>query len=219
VTYRIIPSKFPPINFFENLADPDLMDEIYIVESITNDRLRNQVGDISLVPKEDRVSGPGSSIVMASFTHSSLDRPSRFSNGEYGVYYASREIDTAIEETAYQREKFLNFTKEPSGKITMRMYQSKNITKPLKDLRGNLYPSLMNPDSYIASQQVGRQLKDLNSWGLVYDSIRQKGGQCVAILRPAAVPLPVTQTKHFEYIWDGQRISAYYEISGELHNR
>ena len=195
------------------------MDEVYIVESITNNRLRDEVGNISLVPKEDRVSGPGTSVIMASFTHISIDCPSRFSNGEYGVYYAAREVDTAIEETAYHREKFLNFTKEPSCKITMRMYQSQNITKPLKDLRGNLYPSLIKPDCYIESQQVGRLLKEQHSWGLVYDSVRKKGGQCIAILRAPAIPIPVNQTQHFEYVWDGGRISSYYEISGELHKR
>jgi hypothetical protein len=33
----------------------------YQIEAMTNDRLREEVGDISLVPPEDRVSGPGSS--------------------------------------------------------------------------------------------------------------------------------------------------------------
>lgn len=195
------------------------MDAVHAVEGLTNDRLRDEVGDISLVSKEDRVSGQGSSVVMASFTHCSIHNPSRFSNGEYGVYYAAREVETAVEESAYHREIFLSFTQEPSCKITMRVYQSKNITKPLKDLRGNLYSPLMDPDSYVESQKIGRKLKDIGSWGLTYDSVRKKGGQCVAILRASAVPLPVNQAQHFEYVWNGVRINSYYEISGELHKR
>lgn len=190
------------------------MDAVFYLESLTNDRLRNEVGNLSLVSQEDRITGQGASIVMASFTHCSVHRPSRFSNGEYGVYYASKALETAVKETAYHRERFLNFTKEPSCKITMRVYKSKNITKPLVDIRGNLYQSLRNPDpeNYAESQEVGRQLKLSNSWGMVYHSVRHKGGECVAILRPPAVQLPLIQIKHLEYIWNGQKITHVLEV-------
>ena len=45
--YRIVASEYPPINFFEALVDPDLMDELFFVEGLTNDRLRDEVGDIA----------------------------------------------------------------------------------------------------------------------------------------------------------------------------
>ncbi len=60
--YRIIPSIYPPIDFFENLVDSDLMDELHYIESLTNERLRDEVGDISLVSPKDRFSGLGSSL-------------------------------------------------------------------------------------------------------------------------------------------------------------
>jgi hypothetical protein len=59
--YRIIPSHFPPINFFEEFIAPSQMEEAFYVESLTNDRLLEEVGDLSLVRIEDRVSGPGAS--------------------------------------------------------------------------------------------------------------------------------------------------------------
>ena len=58
--YRIIPSKYPPISLFENCVDPDLLDELYAVEALTNDRLREEAGELNLVRPEDRVTGPGS---------------------------------------------------------------------------------------------------------------------------------------------------------------
>ena len=190
------------------------MDAVFYLEGLTNDRLRDEVGNLSLVPKEDRITGQGASIVMASFTHCSIHRPSRFSNGEYGVYYAAKELETAVKETIFHRERFLNFTNEPSCKITMRVYKSKNITKPLVDIRGNSYQSLKNPDpeSYAEPQEIGRQLKLSNSWGMVYHSVRHKGGECVAILRPPAVPLPLIQMKHLEYVWNGQKITHVLEV-------
>src|SRR5579864_9494439 len=84
--FRIIPSVYPPITFFEDLVDPSEMEILWEIESLTNERLRQEAGDIFLVPHEDRISGPGSSIIMAAFTH--LSKPTRFSDGSFGVYYA-----------------------------------------------------------------------------------------------------------------------------------
>src|SRR5688572_3602751 len=80
--FRVIPSKFPPINFFERVVPPEQMEAAWYLESLTNDRLRDETGDINLVPKADRVAGPGASVVMASFTH--LGNSSRFSDGSFG---------------------------------------------------------------------------------------------------------------------------------------
>ena len=47
--YRIVSSEYPPINFFETLVDPDLMDELFHIEGLTNDHLRTETGEIALV--------------------------------------------------------------------------------------------------------------------------------------------------------------------------
>lgn len=78
--YRIIPTKYPPINFFERYTPPELMDEAFEIETITNERVRLEVGDLGQVAQKDRISGPGASIVMAAFTHCGF--PSRFTNGD-----------------------------------------------------------------------------------------------------------------------------------------
>lgn len=200
--FRIIPSIYPPINFFEELVDPAEMDTLWEIEGLTNERLRQEVGDIFLVPAADRVCGPGSSVVMAAFTH--LSKPTRFSDGSYGVYYASLSEETAIRETVYQREKFLRATSEAAAELTMRLYQG-TIEKPLHDLRGKKYHSLHVADNYLESQAFGRVLRDSQSWGIIYHSVRHKNGICVAALRPPAISIP-TQISHLKYIWNGKRI-------------
>lgn len=187
--YRVISSEFPPINFFERLVDPELMEELYLVESLTNERLRDDAGEIALVSPEDRIAGPGSSPVMAAFTHFSTDCPSRFSDGSYGVYYAARSLATAIEETRYHRAIFLAYTNEDPGEIDMRVYIGE-VAKPMHDIQGDGYAYLHDPDDWIPSQQFGRLLKDRNSWGIVYNSVRDPGGECIAALRPPAVTIP-----------------------------
>ncbi|KAK0350938.1 hypothetical protein LTR94_026994, partial [Friedmanniomyces endolithicus] len=65
------------------------------------------VGNIDLVPSGRRVGGVGSSYLMASFTHVSIDRPSRFSGGEFGVLYVARNYETALFETIHHHAAFM----------------------------------------------------------------------------------------------------------------
>lgn len=200
--YRIIPSVYPPINFFEDLVDASEMEIVWEIENLTNERLRQEAGDIFLVPTEDRVSGPGSSVVMAAFTH--LSKPTRFSDGSYGVYYAGLSEETAIRETVHHREHFLRATEESATEITMRLYGG-TILKPLHDVRGEGFAKLHNPESYQESHAMGRMLRDQHSWGLVYNSVRHSGGTCIAAFRPPAISIPRLMS-HLKYVWDGKRI-------------
>jgi len=53
--FRIVPSRFPPISLFEAVADPADLEAVYEIEAMTNDRLRDEVGDITLVASEDQI--------------------------------------------------------------------------------------------------------------------------------------------------------------------
>jgi hypothetical protein len=119
--FRIMPSRFPPISLFEEVADPADLEAVYEIEAMTNDRLREEVGDITLVAPEDRISGPGTSTIMAAFTHLNPEGD-RFTNGTYGVFYAGKSIETAVAETKYHRIKFLLATNEPAQELDMRVY-------------------------------------------------------------------------------------------------
>ena len=68
-SWRILPSRLPTIALFERVAEPQDLEAIVALEALTNPRLRDETGDIRLVPAEDRVSGPGSSVIMGAFTH------------------------------------------------------------------------------------------------------------------------------------------------------
>lgn len=209
--HRLVPSHFPPINLFENVASPDDLDVVYQIESLTNDRLREEAGDLALVPTEERISGPGSTPVMAAFTHVSM--PTRFSDGtEYGVYYGAKDLDTAFAETIYHREKFLLATREPDTELTMRCYINK-VALVLHDIRGNEFSHLYT-DDYAAPQQFAKAMRANNSNGLLYSSVRDEGGECVAAFKPKTVTIPV-QGGHYKYVWSGkkQKIENILEVS------
>jgi hypothetical protein len=195
--YRLIPAHFPPINLFEEVADPDDLDIVFAIEAMTNDRIRDQTGELALVPPEQRICGPGSSPVMAAFTH--IGKASRFTDGQhYGVYYAARDLLTAIKETVYYREIFLRRTHEPDTELTMRCYANK-VALEMHDIRADLYQHLHSED-YTLSQAFAAQMRKLGSNGLIYNSVRDPGGQCLAAFVPKAVTIPV-QAGHFKYQW------------------
>ena len=85
---RIVRSLFPPIDLFEDIADPEDWPLLIAAEAKTNPRLMEALGALDLVPPARRVAGPGSTFLMAPFTHVSRDRPSRFTRGDYGVLYS-----------------------------------------------------------------------------------------------------------------------------------
>ena len=210
--YRIIPSTYPPVNFFEGLVDPDQMDALWHIESLTNDRLRLEAGDISLVSPQDRICGPGSTPIMAAFTH--IGRPSRFTDGSFGVYYASKTMSTAIHETVFQKELFLSATRQNACDVDMRVYIGR-VVQPLHDLRDEMYGELHHPSEYTHSQAFARLHRDKASWGFAYNSVRHPDGENIAIFRPPALT-PPTQGEHLAYSWDGSRITAVYAKSAPL---
>ena len=208
--YRIIPSRFPPINLFERVTDPADLETVLDIESMTNDRLRDEVGALNLVPPEDRISGPGTSPIMAAFTHLP-PYGSRFTDGRFGVFYAGRTLDTAIAETKHHREAFLRATSEPRIELDMRVY-AVDLDALLHDIRGrrDTMLEIYDPDSYAASQALAIEIRNTGSSGLAYDSVRKSGGECVAIFKPRVLS-NCRQERHLTYVWDGSSINTIYE--------
>lgn len=205
--FRLIPSHYPPIQLFENLLDPDELEAAYYLESLTNDRLRDEAGDIALVAPEDRVTGPGTSAIMAAFTHTGI--ASRFSSGNYGVYYAGLTLDTALAESRHSRERFLSDTDEEALVLTMRCYECR-VNAELVDLRGD---EACHQEEWGNAQAQGQLIKNQDELGILYRSIRHNGGENIAILRPPALIPPANQTKHYHYHWNGQEITHVSEIN------
>ena len=208
--YRIIPSRFPPISLFESVTDPADLEAVYQIEALTNDRLREEAGDLQLVSPDDRVSGPGTSAIMAAFTHLN-PVGDRFTNGSYGVFYAGRTQATAIAETRYHRTRFLEATDEPAQELDMRVY-AVDLDATLHDIRGchDALPGLHDPDSYAIAQDTARKLRDRGSDGIVYESVRDPGGECAAVFRPRLLS-NCRQERHLCYVWDGRAITIVYE--------
>lgn len=207
--YRIVSSRFPPVSLFDRITGPGDLEAVFAIEAMTNDRLRQEVGDISLVPVEDRVVGPGSTPIMAAFTHLNPDG-GRFTDSTYGAFYGGLTIDTAIAETKYHREEFLSATE--AGRpidIDMRVYIAR-LSGDLHDAREGAPPAGYHPNDYGASQALGRRLRSEGLNGIIFNSVRDPGGTCVAVFRPRLLS-DCRQDRHLTYQWDGERIVNIFE--------
>jgi RES domain len=210
---RIIRSCYPPIDLFEDIADPADWPLILAAEQKTNPRLMETLGNIDLVPEHRRVAGAGASYLMAPFTHVSTDRPSRFSDGSYGVLHVGREFETALFETIHHHARFMTDTNEVPGWTSQFRELLMNTTATLRDCRG-LPPTdpVLSTDDYAASQRLGATLRTSGSDGVVYPSIRNPGGECAGLFYPDLASLPA-QRRHFDYHWNGTRVDFYRDTA------
>ena len=207
---RIVPTRHPSVYLYDRVADAADFDALYALESMTNERLRDAAGAVQLVATEDRVFGTGSGSIMAAFTRQN-PLGSRFSDGRYGVFYAARERATAIAETARHHARFLAATAEAPMHLPMRVYQVA-IDARLHDLRpdGAAPPAVFDPARYDQAQALGAALHGTGSAGLVYRSLRRRGGHCVSLFKPRGARACV-QAALLLYAWDGQGFSDIFE--------
>ncbi len=211
-SYRVVNARFPPVDVFERVADPGDWESLIELEMLTNPRVRQEVGEVSLVPIEERVSGPGASWLMAPFTH--IGWPSRFSDGTWGVYYAARQLLTAVCEKAYHVGLFYLATREPLGTTMELRALVAKIDARFHDVRG-AFRGCHRPDDYGPSQALAKRLREHGSNGIAYDSVRHPGGACLAAFRPTAVHVPISGP-NLRFHFDGERIDRWFHFGDRI---
>ena len=207
---RIVPTRYPAVTLFDRVADAADFEALYALEALTNERAREELGQVERVPPDDRVFGPGSGPIMAAFTHVNL-LGSRFSGGEHGVFYAARERATAVAETRHHHGRFLAATRQPAMHLPMRLYHVA-VDGRLHDLRppGAVPAAVFDADDYAASRALGRALREQGALGLAWRSVRHDGGHCVGLFKPRAAKACL-HAALLLYAWDGARFSDIYE--------
>ena len=202
---RLIPSKYPPIDLFEDIAPPEDWEILAVAESKTNPRVFDEIGDLSRLPVAKRVSGAGASWAIAPFTHVSADRPTRFSDGSFGIYYGAKDFETAVAETAYHQTRFLAGTNEEPGWVLTMRELTAEVNNEFEDVRGAAFADYLHPEDYTKAQAFSASLRAQDANGIVYPSVRHVGGECLAAFWPNVISLPV-QANHWDYHWNGKRI-------------
>ena len=191
-THRLIPYRYSdrgrPILHFLAQEDDDLLSDLTELEGATNDRLLGEGGRLPGISTIELVSGFRlAHIVNASFTHPN-PFGGRFNGAGRGAWYAAFEMQTAQTEVAFHRAVELKEVEWKAEEIFSYIDYLADFRHEFHDIRGDPdFVDCLDPDSYTASQTLGLTLLTSGSAGIVYPSVRQKDGVCVACFRPPLV--------------------------------
>ena len=208
---RIVRSACRPIDLFEDIADPEDWSLLISAEQKTNPRLMDSIGNLDLIPPGRRVGGPGASYLMASFTHTSPDRPNRFSEGRLGVLYVAGDFETAVHETIHHHGRFMAATKQDPGWTSQFRELVMEVKGNLKDLREIKAATLLDPDDYGPAQAFGAAVRVGEGQGIVYPSVRGSG-DCAGLFFPDLARSPI-QRRHLDYHWNGETVDLVRDAS------
>ncbi|NGN41079.1 RES family NAD+ phosphorylase [Mesorhizobium sp. CGMCC 1.15528] len=202
--HRLIPSQFPPIGLFDTVATAADLTAVMDLVGWTNDRL---VADrIDRLSQSEWVYGrPNASIVMAAFLHVP-PTGARFNGAELGAWYAAADLTTAATEVGHhlRREAVARGLTELKRKYRAYTARLEGEYVDIRGLQASL-PALYAPDSYAESQPYGEGVRASRNDGILYDSVRLRGGICVAAYRPSKIE-DVVQADHFEItVWADRR--------------
>ena len=208
-THRLIPSRFPPINAFETVAQPGDLEAVLELEGWTNDRL--VASRLKRLPRSEWVYGrPNASVVMAAFLHGA-PHGTRFAGPDLGAWYAASELITAALEVAngIRREIALSSLEQKTEEL--REYTAR-LHGDFVDIRG-ARPDLYDPDpaTYPISQGFGRSVRTGPHSGIAYDSVRHPGGVNWVAFRPSRIS-DVIQARHFRLVVPQTGKVSFYKI-------
>ena len=164
-------------------STPASADLLAALADFSNPVVQARYGHLDLVRPRDWVTGPGRGLVMTAFTFPG--RPSRFTDGSRGAFYAGLEPATAVTEVAYHLTRQLR-ANASGDHVTEHVLLHAALDAELVDVRppAPAPPDLLHPTDYAPGQAFGALLRAEEADGVLYPSVRAAGGRCVAVFRP-----------------------------------
>ncbi len=209
-THRLIPAQFADggASVLARLAtDRNTVNAIFELDNATNDRLLAESGLLPGIDARELVFGiPSYRIINAAFCHPAPSG-SRFNSADRGAWYAGFELETSQAEIAYHRQIWLRETAGEEEESSDYLDYQADFRAEFHDMRasGSIeYAEALSPVSYAASQALAAQLLELGSAGIVYPSVRQPGGTCIACFRPVLV-INVRKGDTFTFVFPDSR--------------
>ncbi len=209
-TSRLLPARYSD-SVLTRIADTsEDLQLIFALDGVTNERLLAESNNRFWMPARELISGlPYARIINAAFAHPH-PQGARFSTPYRGAWYAAFELATAKAEVLFHRSvQFAEISWSEREVLDYDHYHAE-FSGGFHDLRESELPlprtglgedtreerrdweqaqrvACLDPESYIASQQLAVELLDGGALGVVYPSVRRSGGTCLACFRPGAV--------------------------------
>ena len=204
-THRLIPSKYSESgdSVLVRITDNnDHLRGIFELDLATDERLSAESDRLPGIGIDELVSGfPYYNIINAAFSH---PHPlgSRFNGPDRGAWYAAFDLSTSQAEVAWHKWVELVEVDWTEESVTYDDYLA-DFGGEFHDARGDpTFQKCLDPDSYVESQLLAEPLLRQGSPGIIYPSVRRKGGICLACFRPALVS-NVRKTARYRFTWTG----------------
>lgn len=204
-THRLIPSKYSEDrgSVLTRIADDDNhLQAIFDLDHATNDRLLAENNLQPGIGIDELIFGISYyRVVNAAFTHAN-PLGSRSSSPERGAWYAGFELETSQAEIAFHKSVELAEIDWIDETITYDDYladfggEFHDITEAAE------FADCLDPESYVAAQDLNELLLQDGSAGILYPSVRHEGGICLACFRPALVN-NVRKHSRYRFTWSG----------------
>ena len=187
------------------LVDKDELAALAEIEGATSGRLIAEARGLGKVSPHELVHGvPHAAHINAAFAYARPRDPNRFNGPGRGAWYAALAVETCLAEVAFHLTRFL----ADAGRVETAVDYAElhaSFAGEFLDLRGYPGHPALDPNT-AAGYPHGNRLADLalahGLNGILYPSVRQPGGTCIAALRPHAVQ-SVAQGDIWRLTWAG----------------
>ena len=189
------------------LVAAEELDALSEIEGATSARLRAQEIGAERLDRRELVFGiPHATFINAAFSYWLPRGRNRFNGPGRGAWYAAIEFETCLAEVSFHMERELAYVGDFRATVEYaELYAS--FVGDFVDVRGlHPTPEFLDPDpekGYPAGNQFADGVRAAGHYGIVYPSVRKKGGVCVAALVPHAVQ-SVAQGRVVRLRWNGK---------------
>ena len=194
-THRLIPSKYSEGGTVLSRLSEDegVLRDLMELDGATNDRLLGEEGLLPGIGVHELLFGVRyAHIVNAAFTHAGPGG-GRFNSSQRGAWYCGVERETSIAEVTFHKLRELEEIDWAAEEISTCDDYLADFATEMHDLRGQRpqYQRYLKagpiPECYAGPQQLAAALLERRSNGVIYPSVRRKGGTCVGCFRPTLV--------------------------------
>lgn len=177
------------------------------IEGATSGRLIAEERGLGGLTADELVHGvPHAHFINASFAYARPREPNRFNPANRGAWYAALAVETCIAEVGHH----LTRTLDDAGDYNAVVEYGEMIASMaglFVDLRAMPDHASLDPDparGYPAGNALAALVRGAGHNGIIYPSVRHRGGTCIAALWPNAVQ-SVVQGDMYRLTWSGTR--------------
>lgn len=186
----------------EVTGDAKMLADAARLDAATNERIHGERNGLAGISQFELVYGIANAhVVRAAFLHPG-PFGARFSDATRGAWYAADSAQTSIGEVSYHRARRLAEMvvpelpgERPDQEASEFDDWQADFDAPFHTLEpARKFAECLRaepvPQCYAPGQAMARQLLAAQSNGILYSSVRRKGGTCLACFRPALVHRP-----------------------------